>query len=272
MENMNTCQKIDVIINMYLKSITSNFEINEVIQYSLQGGKRVRSIIISSVSGLDLSNKKLQSAICFIELFHASSLIMDDIMDGDIYRRNRDSVFFKFGTTLAQLTAMYMLSLSLVELAKALDGEKTSKIFTHLMSKFNELCLGQYLDTCGKKLNIDEIIRLKTSSLFEISFILGWQLKENKKGELENLIEISNIFGQIYQIVDDFEDYLLDCDKGRLNYVVENGIDDSYNVCSQLYENFIKVSKNNETFTFEIEDLVKNLQDKLICSFEKLKK
>ena len=66
-----------------------DIELKKMLTYSLDGGKRLRSIIALYI--FENFNKKYDNIVIAIELLHTASLILDDLpcMDNDSYRRNK---------------------------------------------------------------------------------------------------------------------------------------------------------------------------------------
>ncbi|RLF46839.1 MAG: hypothetical protein DRN10_04515, partial [Thermoplasmata archaeon] len=68
-------------------------------RYALEGGKLLRPIMLMLAfracnGGDDRYDKALESALG-IELAHSASLVHDDIMDGDVTRRGKPSLYIK---------------------------------------------------------------------------------------------------------------------------------------------------------------------------------
>ena len=102
-------------INKLIVNDLSNIKdekLRNILEYATSGGKRVRGIIIDSI----LSDSKKQhiadEAILFIEYIHASSLIMDDIMDKDKTRRGLPCTYIKYGDTLSQLASIILVTIA----------------------------------------------------------------------------------------------------------------------------------------------------------------
>ncbi|MFN3966412.1 MAG: polyprenyl synthetase family protein, partial [Endomicrobiia bacterium] len=112
-------EKIKKIIKKWKKLIDSklrNFlsinkskmpkELYKAMNYAVfPGGKRIRPILaMASAYACGLSVKKIISTACAIELIHSYSLVHDDLpsMDNDDFRRNKPTVWAKFGKSIAE--------------------------------------------------------------------------------------------------------------------------------------------------------------------------
>lgn len=89
-----------------------NGQFMPIMHDSVKGGKRIRGAILLSIvdnSAREYLTAAVRLAAC-IELMHCSSLVFDDIMDGDIYRRGLPSIYYKYGIGKAQMAGMLLLT------------------------------------------------------------------------------------------------------------------------------------------------------------------
>ena len=106
---------VNNILTLFLITI-KNKELRNMIDYSFDGGKRLRPMIIYELcnnSKINISNKIRDNLIIGIELLHSASLILDDMpnMDNDIHRRGKLCVYKMFGLRKSKLVANYMFLL-----------------------------------------------------------------------------------------------------------------------------------------------------------------
>lgn len=248
---MTTFKSLIIDINESIHhDIVKNIQeekLKEAILYSLQDGKRWRPIFYLSVfqtSSIKIKEfPSLKSCYLFLEYVHNASLVLDDLpmMDNDEYRRNKLTLHKKYSESTSKLAALQLLLLSqyninnlFVNLNKegyfntidelALFHEKiTEIIYTYLGN--NGLCLGQFLDLnmklSEKKLETwHQMVNKKTSSLFSLSFVLGYIFSRKSLDNLDDIIKIGECFGYIYQILDDLEDYESDKNKNNNNNIL----------------------------------------------------
>ena len=203
--------------------------LREMLLYSLDGGKRVRTVIMLSLNP-DIDIDKILA----IEYLHASSLIIDDIMDGDKERRNKKCLHILHNNTMAQMAAIYLLSLSMNKVAKfgTIDDNK------EFAKTFNELCIGQFMDVDNKTYDIEKLIKYKTSVLFQLSYYFAAE-----KDQQETYKELGIIFGDIFQISDDYDDK--EKDKTKNNSVLTKG----QRSCRKLLNNKIHEYKTLAKYT-----------------------
>lgn len=214
-------------------------------KYALLGeGKRIRPILVHLTAealgfGLDVS-----LAAIAVEYFHTASLIADDLpcMDNDNYRRSRPSLHRKFGETTALLTSYGFISEAFKKIEengrlmqkapspfseKALEAMSIGLNCAAQNAGFLGATLGQYEDLMAKidtTCDLERIIKLKTVTLFEGSFVLGWVFGGGDLAKTAEIKKLAYHFGRAFQIRDDFYDIAQDRKKERpLNYALALG-------------------------------------------------
>ena len=219
--------QIDNDINSIFNNHVNNKQIHELCMYSVDGGKRLRSIIGYSIIrklNENIDTTAMQSANC-VELLHTASLILDDIMDNDKERRGKATLHHKYGLANAQLCASYLVILSMkLPLSTTTKYQSTIiNVVPTLLNDVTDLIDGQMMDLQHSRLTkkqdvLDTLIK-KTASIFEMIFSMAWCLSN---GDIDRLPEIRKIalnFGIAYQIYDDYTDYYADLNSGALNYI-----------------------------------------------------
>ncbi len=201
---------------------------------AVKGGKRIRGSILISVAGESVEAIKLASCI---ELIHCSSLVFDDIMDGDIYRRDEKSVYYKYGVSDAIMAGMLLLSSvsNILHDVKPVYSEKILRAGRTLVS-------GQMRDLNASD-DIAQLIDEKTSVLFRLAFELGYDLRTDSDEDLrDKVIKAGNDLGTGFQIADDFDDIAqdaADANGAKKNYVLKYGAVAAQNKLDDIYSNCI---------------------------------
>ena len=94
-------EKVRIAISEY-NFISQPLELYEPISYTMaDGGKRLRPVL--ALMACDLFGGDIEDAIPLaigFEVFHNFTLIHDDIMDKAPIRRNKETVYKKWNTTL----------------------------------------------------------------------------------------------------------------------------------------------------------------------------
>lgn len=152
-------------------------------------------------------------AAAAIELIHNFSLIHDDIQDKSYERRNRPTVWVKWGEEQAINAgdAMYALAqLALVDLLKRdVPAEKIVTLYRIINKASLTLCNGQYLDIeFEKRLDVNtsqymEMIDKKTACLFEAALWTGALLGTDDEQKVRSLRAFGRNLGLAFQIHND---------------------------------------------------------------------
>ncbi|MBL40893.1 MAG: hypothetical protein CL761_06225 [Chloroflexi bacterium] len=147
-----------------------------------------------------------------IELFHNFSLIHDDIEDRDEIRRNRKTVWKIWGESKGIISGNSMHALASKSINLLPNKLDHKKIF--LRKLISRTCLsvieGQFLDISYEnefEINVEnylDMIQKKTGALIETSAILGSSLEKTSKKNISNFSLLGKLFGQIFQIKDDY--------------------------------------------------------------------
>jgi hypothetical protein len=119
---------IDLAIAAHIKKY-QNTSLMPVLQDSTTGGKRVRGSLLLSIvdqNAPEYMEAAKNIALC-IEFIHCASLVFDDIMDGDIYRRGAPSIYYKHGIAKAQMAGLILLSSSEKLISASFENDLQSK-------------------------------------------------------------------------------------------------------------------------------------------------
>jgi octaprenyl-diphosphate synthase len=198
---------IDQELSDYMPRI-AGLALYERIRYVLQTrGKQLRPILVmlsaQSVGGSVETVKKLAVSI---ELLHAATLIHDDILDQDLFRRNAPTVNAKWGVRDAVLVGDALASLSLNLTADY--GKDIIKIMSQTCLLLSD---GEYMDVENahekpEESNYLETIKRKSASLFKAATRCGAVASKASQDETIALAWFGENFGLAYQIKDDLSD------------------------------------------------------------------
>lgn len=173
----------------------------------LSPGKRLRPILTllsAECAGGDAKDV-LQLALS-IELMHNATLVHDDIIDGDEFRRGLPAVHKLWSSDVAILVGDALIALS-VKLASAY-GEKIVKKAAETALT---LCEGELiditaeLDTYSEQVYLDRVKR-KSASLFKLAAEVGALAVDAPEHVATALSSFAENYGIAYQIKDDLED------------------------------------------------------------------
>lgn len=266
----------DEIESALLKAFSGDNPLNNPIRHALSGGgKRIRPLIVQMVAealgfGLNVTNAALAT-----EFFHTASLIADDLpcMDNDDYRRDRPTAHKEFGEGVALLASYALISEAFYRIY--LNGEvmkKSGEPFSSQAAEataialecasrcagINGATLGQYLDLYSipeSVEDLEEVIYLKTITLFEGSFVLGWVFGGGDISLLDQVKELAYHFGMAFQIRDDLDDVAQDRERSEhANYALALSEDEARARFYEEMENvsFLLESLDLNTEAFEV--------------------
>ena len=172
------------------------------------GGKRLRpllAILCSEMLGGDYRDTK--DMFLALELIHNATLVHDDIIDEDMYRRGEPSLFSEHGIKKAGLTGDALLSIGLIHASKTGKPEIVGWLAETALKMVQGITLqNQYK---RKLMSIDDYLfmnYLKSGSLFEAAGAFGGIAGSNNPDDVKNLAQFGKYFGNAYQIRDDIID------------------------------------------------------------------
>jgi geranylgeranyl pyrophosphate synthase len=312
--NLPNLRKYQQRIEQYIKAslakeTVKHPKLHAMCEHAVSGGKKIRSIILLSIlesttDGVDTVNSAenvknisitsagVQAALA-VEYLHAASLVLDDIMDKDDYRRGKVSVHKVYGIGPAQMCALFLIGLAGKLLREAARGTPitansennennennenienarnalTVFIYDNLFMNLRGLIEGQYIDISDESSPVTgaDLIQKKTGTLFEIPFVLGWTIGHGKvpdDTELQSIRDSSAYFGQMFQVADDFEDIEKDTKSGaQFNYAINYGKQEAYNYFQSCMTKFNDISSRVNVHTLELREAVTYLSQKV---------
>jgi len=142
-----------------------------------------------------------------LELIHNATLVHDDIIDGDMYRRGEPSLFSEHGVKKAVLTGDALLSMGLIYASRTGKPEVVGWLAETSLKMVQGITMqNQYK---RKLMSVDDYLHmnyLKSGSLFEAASALGGIMGTNDPADVERLARFGKSFGNAYQIRDDIID------------------------------------------------------------------
>jgi geranylgeranyl pyrophosphate synthase len=183
-------------------------KLHKQIEYVLQTrGKRLRSAMVL-LSGECLSAKKedLLKLSLAVELLHSASLVHDDILDREVFRRNAISVQARWSVKEAILVGDALASLAL-----GLCRDYKNEVLDVMAAACLQLSDGEYMDVslsssalCER--DYLEKAKKKTGALFKAAAECGALAANGKQNEVDALAAFGMNFGVAFQIKDDIAD------------------------------------------------------------------
>ncbi|WP_318246936.1 farnesyl diphosphate synthase [Halobacillus litoralis] len=206
-------------LRMYVRDYTVPGRLQDSIIYSIEaGGKRLRPILLlATAEAFGAPSEKGVTAAAALEMVHTYSLIHDDLpaMDNDDYRRGMPTNHKKFDEATAILAGDALLTMSTQLIAEDPSLEQTEKLF--LIQELTKaagprgMVEGQMQDMLseGKEISLEaleNIHRNKTGRLLDFAICAGARLGNASKESMEQMSEMAEALGLIFQIQDDILD------------------------------------------------------------------
>ena len=261
---------INQVLSNYLKNI-ENESLKEKLEYSLDGGKRLRSMIVYELCSIfNIDNESKNLLILSVEFLHSASLILDDLpsMDNDTYRRNKLTLHKVYGVKQAYITANYLFSEAMKIIWK-LNTHQKIKIINYITHQNKNATIGQYYDLFRKQFKLydeNELIyysNLKTVPFFMVAFILPYMLSTHENKYMQDYENLACNFSYAFQIVDDFEDEEKDKQKKLNNHILFLGKEKAYELYTKCLSQFRATLQKLKINSIFFERLINLLEDKM---------
>ncbi len=202
-------KKIDQALDKEL-SLYSESEFIEPLKYSLDGGKRIRPIILTlAAESVGKIDDNTFAASCAVEFLHMESIIHDDIIDNETMRRQKDPFHIKFGYNTSVLTGDFVLGLILA-ISSRLDNARITKDLASTAMLMSE---GEMIENrleASEDVTFDDYLRVieyKTATAFEVAARAGAIIAGGTEEQIESLTKYGINLGIAYQIRDDLFDW-----------------------------------------------------------------
>ncbi len=239
-------KKIDRALEKEL-ALYSESEFIEPLKYSLEGGKRIRPIILSlAAESIGKIDDNVLSASCAVEFLHMESIIHDDIIDKETMRRQKDPFHVKYGYNTSVLTGDFVLGLILA-ISSRLDNARITKDLatTAMLMSEGEMIEGRLEDSGD--ITFDDylkVIEYKTAIAFEVAARTGGIIANGTEEQIEALTGYGKNLGIAYQIRDDLLDWK---NEGKLfNLLIKKSIDprDGFNKMEELLKEYSEKARS----------------------------
>ena len=232
-------RSLDKELDLYSES-----EFIEQLKYSLDGGKRIRPIIlVLAAECVGTVDDNTLTASCAVEFLHMESIIHDDIIDNETLRRQKDPFHIKYGYNTSVLTGDFVLGL-ILGISSRLDNARITKEVesTAMLMSEGEM-IENRLETSEDATFDDylKVIEYKTAVAFQAASRIGAIIGKGSEEEIESLTEYGKNIGIAYQIRDDLLDWKNE---------------------DKLFNLLIKKSSDPRVVFDKMEELLKNYSEK----------
>jgi len=232
-------RSLDKELDLYSES-----EFIEPLKYSLDGGKRIRPIIlVLAAECVGTVDDNTLTASCAVEFLHMESIIHDDIIDNETLRRQKDPFHIKYGYNTSVLTGDFVLGLILGITSRLDNARITKELASTAMLMSEGEMIENRLETSEDATFDDylKVIEYKTAVAFQAASRIGAIIGKGSEEEIESLTEYGKNIGIAYQIRDDLLDWKNE---------------------DKLFNLLIKKSSDPRVVFDKMEELLKNYSEK----------
>lgn len=219
--------RIDKVFQNVLSQMPVTGFIRDIAEKNIVSkGKRLRSNMLFCITNLYGGNVEEASYYAaVVESTHQASLIHDDIVDTDIWRRGDLSVFGKYGAGLAVLAGDTVISLAtkIIVYVPMMHIPEALMITTHT---WNKLTSGAVEELLIKEPTISSwsgMAYSKTGVLFECAYKLGGLAASCPYDVVRRLGESGYKYGLAFQMADDMADVFKVLKEGKLSKDIQKG-------------------------------------------------
>lgn len=207
---------IDTTINELLPEDIKPKDLAESSRHLIEaGGKRVRPVLtLTACEAVGGEPEDVVESAAALELLHTFTLVHDDIMDKDDFRRGVKTVHEVWDEPLAIITgdalfAKVFEAISKNARSRDISADKMIQLFETISQASFEVCQGQALDMDFEKRDkvskaeYTEMVEKKTGTLIKTSTKVGGLLGGGSQEEVEALTEYGRLMGIAFQVQDD---------------------------------------------------------------------
>jgi len=196
--------------------------ISECIWYHMDtGGKRIRpAICILTCEQLGGDPSHALHFAAAVELLHNALLIHDDVEDGDTVRRDKPTVWVKYGQANAINVGDYMLGAAHAAIVRSpVDNATQVRLVQCFSETLEDTCAGQGYDVnhrAKEDLTVEDYVKtvtLKTGKYLALGMVGGGIIAGLGDEAVQRIQALGECMGVAFQIRDDLLD--LTAGKGR---------------------------------------------------------
>lgn len=246
---------MQLVEKIILKQLNSNiFFINKIINYIINGGKKIRPIICILIGhALGFEKTKHINFAALIEFIHIATLLHDDVIDRSKKRRGKKTINNVFGNKTSILIGDFIYSRTF----QMMTNLKSMHILKIMSNATNTIVKGEILQLINSNnMKINEkiymkIIYSKTAKLFEAATHVSAILSNANKKQQNSLQKYGKHLGIAFQLINDLLDYTKnkkkdignDLYEGKITLPLLHAINKSSLKESNVIKNAIKEKK-----------------------------
>lgn len=186
-------------------------QVDEMLAYAVAGGRRIRAmLVVLSHEALGGTLNGALTGATAVELGHKASIVHDDLVDKDTYRRGRLSFHARFGQDQALLMGHLLISTAFRLLASLENGSSATTSYQLFSRMFYMAARGQLWDVACEGHDeipeLDQVLEVeyeKTGTLFELSTELGARLAGVEPPIIGRMALYGRKIGTAFQLLND---------------------------------------------------------------------
>lgn len=204
-------ERIGLVEKKLFETQSTPPELNRMFRYAVSGGRRARAVMtLIACEACGGSIDAALPAALAIELGHKASLIRDDLVDGDEYRRGRKTFWAEYGERKAYVMADVLVSMAYKKIS-GLHAEPgvVLKIYSLISDAYSLMAVGQAKDVLYEKkdgVSPEEAMNVlyeKTAVLCEMPLKAGAILGGGTPAQIKVLGDYGRLMGTAFQILND---------------------------------------------------------------------
>lgn len=214
-------KNIDTQLQQIIDAKATDPQINTLLHYAIESGRRFRPLLFllaHKIFKRELTDNVYQMGAA-LELLHKASLIHDDLLDGDEFRRGKASFYHTYGARTAVITGDLLVSLAFEQFAECNTDLYLSREWAKL---YRLLAMGEMQDLVWEgnwqvnEAQLQEMIYGKTASFLEFVMLAGSYLASKDEKVAARMGQLGKEVGFAFQIMNDLNNwYGLEKELGR---------------------------------------------------------
>ena len=202
-------REVDAVIKQRLSSSVAL--VGDVAQHIIAaGGKRLRpTLLLLCCGALGFQGQARFSMAAVVEFIHTATLLHDDVVDESTLRRGLPTANAKFGNPASVLIGDFLYSRAFQMMVEVQDM-RIMKVLADATNVIAEGEVMQLMNMHNADLTEDgylQVIRSKTSKLFEASAQVGAILAGTSPALEAACADFGQALGTAFQVIDDVLDY-----------------------------------------------------------------
>lgn len=181
---------------------------NPVARQSSKGVRPALTLLGAAAADPTRIDRGVPGAVA-VEAMHNCAFLLDDVMDGDRYRRQRETAWVHFGKGQSTLAGNALLLLGITVLQRAESADRSRAALDLYLETVNTMFAGQAVDLQtegGNGVTVDgcmAMVRMKTASLMRCASTIGAVLAGGSPELVAALSTYGEAVGVAFQARDD---------------------------------------------------------------------